>query len=79
MGLGDGFAAAHDLPLRDRVDGIDVVNPLAGAAVALVHRVDPQVARLAARLGLAALADAHRRGAGLGVMDTVFSIGPGAP
>ena len=36
-------------------------------------------ARLAARIGLAALADAHRRGARLGVMDMVFAIGPGAP
>ena len=79
MGLGDSFAAARDLPLRDRVDGIDVVNALARGVVALVHGVDPQVAGLAVRLGLAALADAHRRGAGLGVMDTVFSIGPGAP
>ncbi len=79
MGLGDGFATAHILPLRDRVDGIDVINSLPRAAVALVHGVDPQEARPAARLGLAPLADRHCRGTGLGVMDTLFAIDPGAP
>ena len=59
------MATAHHLPLRDRV--------------ALVHRVDPQPAGPAARIGLAPLANAHRRGARLGVMHVVFAISPGAP
>ena len=79
MGLGDGFATAHDLPLRHCVDSIDVIKTLALRAVALVHGVDPHEAGLAARIGLAALADVHRRGTSLGVMDAVFSIRPAAP
>ena len=79
MGLGDGFATAHDLPLRHGVDSIDVIKTLAVGAVALVHAVDPHEARLPARIGLAALANVHPRGAGLGVMDALFAIGPGAP
>ena len=79
MGLGDGFATAHDLPLRDRVDGIDVIKTLALRGIALVHGVDPHEARLPRRLGLAALADIHWGGAGLGVMDALFSIRPAAP
>ena len=73
------FATAHDLPLRDRAGGIDVVDPLAGVGVALGHGVDPQVAGLAALLGLAPLTNAHPGGAGLGVMDVVLTIGPRAP
>ena len=79
MGLGDGFATAHHLPLRDRVDGVDVIQPLAGFGVALVHGVDPQVTGPTARIGLAPLADAHRRGASFGVVHVVFAIGAGAP
>ena len=73
------YTTAHDLPLRHRVDGIDVIKTLAFRGVALVHGVDPQVAGLAAWIGRAALADVHRRGAGLGVMEALFSIRPAAP
>ena len=69
----DGFATAHDLPLRHGVDSIDVIKTLAVGAVALVHAVDPHEARLPARINV------HPRGAGLGVMDALFAIGPGAP
>ena len=57
----------------------DVVEPRARRGVALMHRVDPQVAGLAARVGLAPLADAHPTAAGLGVMDVVLTIGRGPP
>ena len=79
MGFRDGLATAHDLPLRERIDGVDVVEPRARRGVALMHRVDPQVAGLAARVGLAPLADAHPTAAGLGVMDVVLTIGRGPP
>ena len=64
---------------RERIDGVDVVEPRARRGVALMHRVDPQVAGLAARVGLAPLADAHPTAAGLGVMDVVLTIGRGPP
>ena len=79
MGFRDGLATAHDLPLRERIDGVDVVEPRARRGVALMRRVDPQVAGLAARVGLAPLADAHPTAAGLGVMDVVLTIGRGPP
>ena len=48
MGFRDGFLTAHHLPLREGIDGVDVVETLARLGVALMHRVDPQVAGLAA-------------------------------
>ena len=51
MGFGDRLATAHHLPLRDRIDGVDVVEAAPRLGVALMHRVDPQEAGLAARVG----------------------------
>ena len=78
MGFRDGLATAHHLPLRHRIDGIDVVQPGAHGGVALMHRVDPQVAGPPARVGPPPLADGHRAGARPGVMDVVFAIDRGA-
>ena len=79
MGLGDGLATAHDLPLRDRIDGVDVIETLAGLGVALMHRVDAQIAGPAAWVGPSALADRHRTGTGLGDVQMVPAVARGAP
>ncbi len=41
MGLRDGFPTPHHLPLREGIDGVDVVEAALRLGVALVHRVDP--------------------------------------
>ena len=79
MGFRDRLATAHDLPLRERIDGIDVVDPWARGGVALMHRIDPQVAGPAARVGPPPLADGHRAGARPSVMDVVLAIDRAAP
>ena len=58
--LGDAGHRADVLELRDLVDQVDVVDALGAVAVALVDRVHAQVARPAAGIRAAALADAHR-------------------
>ena len=49
------------------VDGVDGIDAFALGAVALMHRVDAQIAGLAAGIRLSALADRNRRGPGLDV------------
>ncbi len=44
MSLRDGLHATHHLPLRDRVDGVDVEQPGFAVVVALVHGVHPRIA-----------------------------------
>ena len=44
-----------------------------------MHRVDPQIARPAARIGPPALADRHRPGARLAVVHVMATVGRGAP
>src|SRR5438132_7808274 len=46
-GFADALGGGHDLPLRDLIHRVDVVDALAGGRIALVHGVDPQVAGLA--------------------------------
>jgi hypothetical protein len=54
--LADGWGCGHNLPLRDLADGVDVIDALgsraAAGTVALVHRIDAQVARLPLGWGL---------------------------
>jgi hypothetical protein len=59
-GLTDARRVQHHLPLRKLIDGVDVIDPLAIGAVALVHSVDAQKAGLAVGRGLFALADLDR-------------------
>ena len=69
-----GVEAGH-LPLRDFIDGIDVIDALGAARrIALMHRVQAQKAGLALRLRLAPLADLHRRGPRLGVVQAPLAI-----
>src|SRR6266853_6940621 len=68
MPLRDGLDAAHYLPLGDRVDGIDVVQPGLAVVVALVHCVYPKIARPAAWIWFAPLGNGHLPR--LGVLDT---------
>ena len=57
--LGDADHGADELELGDLVDQVDQVDALDAVAVALVDRVDPDVARHPLRLGRLAQADAH--------------------
>src|SRR5271167_5227746 len=75
--LQPSFAAwsrGHDLPLRDLVDGVDVVHAFGPRLIALVHGVDAQIARLALRIGPPPLSNRHRRGLGLAVVQTALAI-----
>src|ERR1700757_4050512 len=74
LGVADALGGGHDLPLRDLIHRVDVVDTLAGGRIALVHGVDPQVAGPALRIGTAALADGHRRRPRPGVAETAFAI-----
>ena len=73
-GFADAFGGGHDLPLRDLIHRVDVVDTFAGGRIPLVHGVHPQVAGLALRIGTAPLADSHRRGPRPGVGKTAFPI-----
>jgi len=55
--FGDLRCGRYDLPLRDFVHGIDVIQPLVTILVALMHGIDAQVSRLALGPRLAPLAD----------------------
>src|SRR5215472_3389599 len=55
--FGDLRCGRYDLPLRDFVHGIDVIQPFAAILVALMHGVDVQVSGQALRPRLAPLAD----------------------
>src|ERR1019366_10760318 len=68
------LGGGHDLPLRDLIHRVDMVDALAGGRIALMHGVHPQVARLALRIGTAPLADGHRGGPRPGVGETAFPI-----
>src|ERR1019366_1694092 len=74
MRLGDGFDATHHLPLRDLVDEVDVIDALDSIQVSLMHRIDPQVARLAVGPGLAPLSDGYLYGPRFGVIDLALAI-----
>ena len=73
-GFADALGGGGDLPLRDLIYGVDVVNTLAGGRIALVHGVDPQIAGLTLRIGTAPLADGGRGGSRPGVGETAFPI-----
>src|ERR1017187_4459688 len=54
-----GLHAAHHLPLRHRIDRVDMEHPRLAVLVTLVHRVYPQIAGLPLRIRLPPLADGH--------------------
>src|SRR5664279_1564103 len=64
-GFADAGSSGHDLPLRDLIDGVDVIHAFGPRLIALVYGVDPQIAGLALRIGPPPLANRHRRGLGL--------------
>src|SRR5208283_4390815 len=70
----DAGGGAHDLPLRDLIDGVDVVDAFGSRSIALMHGINPQIARSALRVGPPALADAYRRRPGLGVVQATFPV-----
>ena len=73
-GFADALGGGHDLPLRDLIHRVDVVDAFAGGRIALVHGVHPQVAGLTLRIGTAPLADGGRSGPRPGVGETAFPI-----
>ena len=76
IGLRDARRCTGHLPLRDLIDGVDVINALLSAVrlIALMHRVQAQKSGLALRLRLAPLADRDRRGPRLGVVEKPLTI-----
>ncbi len=64
------------LPLRDLIDGVEVIKPLCSASrpIPLMHRVQAQKTGLAVRLRLAPLADLHCRGAGFRVVEKPLAV-----
>ena len=73
-GFADALGGGHDLPLRDLIHRVDVVDAFAGGRIALVHGVHPQVAGLTLRIGTAPLADGGRSGPRPGVGETALPI-----
>jgi len=65
VGLGEFLAAGHQLPLRDAIHGVDVVQAFQAVLIALMHAVDADKARAPLGLRGLAYADRHRGGAGL--------------
>src|ERR1039457_4035862 len=53
---------SYDLPLCDRIHRIDVIHPLVAIPVALMHRIDAQIARPPLRVRFAAFPDSYRGG-----------------
>ena len=51
-----------------------MVHAFGARPIALVHGVDPQIAGLALRIGPPPLANRHRRGLGLDVVQAAFAI-----
>ncbi|MCU1291829.1 MAG: hypothetical protein JWP08_679, partial [Bryobacterales bacterium] len=74
--LADLRRAAHYLPLRHFIDRVDVINAFQAVPIALVHRVDAQVPRLALRIRPAAFADLYLGGSGLGIAQPAFAVAP---
>ena len=59
MPLADRLHAANGLPLRDSVDGIDVINACFAVVLPLMHGIDAQIPWLAFGIGLASLANGN--------------------
>jgi hypothetical protein len=76
MRLRKGRHSSHHLPLRHLVDGIDVIHPLDSIPISLVHRVHPQIARLASRLGPPPLSDGHLHGPCRAIAQPAFAVVP---
>src|SRR5262249_2386120 len=55
VALTNRLGGTHNFPLRDRVHSVDVVQPGLSLAIALMHRIDSDPARLAARVRFAPL------------------------
>ncbi len=73
-GFADACGGGHDLPLRDLIDGIDVVDAFGPRLIALMHGVDAQIARLALRIGRPPFSDGRGGGPGLDVVEKAFAI-----
>lgn len=59
MPFTDGLRAPHHLPLRHRVDGVEVIYPRLAVVLPLMHGVHPQIPRLSFRLRLATFPDRY--------------------
>src|SRR6185312_7796668 len=77
----------YDLPLRDLIDGVDVVHALVARLIALMDGIDTQEPRLSLGIGPAPLANGYLRWswlrvmqlllAGLGALAQVVQMGDG--
>src|SRR6476620_4638719 len=73
-GFTDAGNRRYDLPLRDLIDGIDVVHALAALLVALMDGIDAQEPRLSLRIGSAPFADGDLRWPRLGVVQPLLAV-----
>src|SRR5260370_41582521 len=73
-GFANAWYTGHHLPLRHFINGIAVMHTFGAVLIALMHRIDPQIAGLALRIGSPPLADRGQRGTCLGVAQPAFAI-----
>ena len=66
--------AGDNLPLRNLVDGVDMVHAFTARFIALMDGIDPQESRLPLGIGPTPLADGHLRCSGLGVVPTLLAV-----
>src|SRR6266496_2329915 len=60
--LADGLHATHDFPLRNRIDGVEVIQSRLTIVVTLMDGIDPQIARPPPGVGFAPLGDCYLSG-----------------
>ena len=78
-GFADVRGRAHHLPLRDLIDGVDVVHTFDSLQIALMHRVHTQVSGPPLRLRRSPLANRHRRRPGRLIHNPAFAVAPALP
>lgn len=66
----------HYLPLRDLIDGVDAVHPFHAIQIALLHRIDLQISRLANWIRLTMLANLYLSGSSFGVTQSALAVAP---
>lgn len=75
----DSLSGKTDFELRDLVHQVDMVHPFLVVLIALMHGINPQVARLSLRLRFAALANGRGPGLGFGEVPALLLVGVRAP
>src|SRR5882724_2861509 len=74
--FGNVWRRSDDLPLRDFIDRIDMVDAFHSIQIPLMYGVDPQIAGSSFRFGSAALADGYRSGPRLSEDHPLLAVAP---